>query len=106
MAVHLQRTVQVSLKVAVSRAAPGDLADGVQQRLCRLDGVERVEALTLDGIEPGLNDLTAEVSASLTLAADLAETLERGGPAAVEDRLSTAFGVSAVCVRTMNAGED
>ena len=90
MSVHLTRLADAQLTIAVSRAAPGDLADGVEARLERADAVEGVESLALEGIQPGLNDLTADVSA--TVAVDTAES------ETLADRLEETFGIEAATV--------
>ncbi len=94
MSVQL-RTADANLTVAVSRAAPGDLVDGVQERLRRVEGVEEVSSLALEDVRPRLNDLTVTVSVTLELAPDLSDA---GRPDALESHLEDAFGVSAVTV--------
>ncbi|WP_313693899.1 hypothetical protein [Halorarum halobium] len=93
MSVQLARLADASMTVAVSRAAPGDLAAGVETKLARLDGVRAVESLELCGLQPGLNDLTVEVETTLALDADLPDE-----PAALAADFEDAFGVSAVTV--------
>jgi len=84
-AVHRQ-PIGVDCTVSVPRNAAGDLETGVRDRLGGADGVDAVEEVDLQGIRPGLNDLTVTVSASLVVD-DSAETAAR-----LEDR----FGVSEV----------
>lgn len=93
MSVQLARLADASMTVAVSRAAPGDLAAGVETKLRRIDGVRAVESQELCGLQPGLNDVTVEVEVTLALDADLPDE-----PSAVADALEDAFGVSAVTV--------
>lgn len=93
MSVQLARLVDASMTVAVSRAAPGDLAAGVETKLRRIDGIRDIESLELHGIQPGLNDLTVEVETTLALDADLPDE-----PTALAAAFEDAFGVSAVTV--------
>jgi len=93
MSVHRQRLADASMTVAVSRSAPGDLAEGAETTLARAAAVEAVESLDIRGIEPGLNDLAVEVDATVALAADAGE--EAG---AVADALAERFGVGDVTV--------
>lgn len=93
MSVQLARLADASMTVAVSRAAPGDLAAGVETKLRRIDGVRAVESQELCGLQPGLNDVAVEVEVTLALDADLPDE-----PSAVADALEDAFGVSAVTV--------
>ncbi|WP_082224543.1 hypothetical protein [Halolamina rubra] len=81
-----RQPVGVDCTVSVPRNAAGDLETGVRDRLGGADGVDAVEEVDLQGIRPGLNDLTVTVSASLVVD-DGAETAAR-----LEDR----FGVSEV----------
>lgn len=99
MSVQLTRLADASMTVAVSRAAPGDLAAGVETKLRRIDGVRAVESLDIGGIRPGLNDLTVDVEATLSLDA------ARDDPdaAALEARFEDAFGVSAVSVEAVRS---
>jgi len=70
--------VGIDCTVSVPRNAAGDLESGVRTRLEGVDGVVGVEAVDLDGIRPGLNDLTVEVSVELRAEGvdDLASRLE------------------------------
>lgn len=97
MSVQLDRLADASMTVAVSRAAPGDLAAGVETKLRRIDGVRAVESLDLGGISPGLNDLTVDVEATLALDADDADA------DALEARFEESFGVSAVSVEAVRS---
>lgn len=89
-AVVTSQQVGVDCTVSVSRNAPGDLEAGVRQRLESADGVDAVESLDLAGIEPGLNDLTVTVTA--TVAAEEATGLTR--------RLEETFGIREVTVES------
>lgn len=84
-----RQSVGVDCTVSVPRNAAGDLETGVRDRLRGADGVEDVEDVDLQGIRPGLNDLTVTVSASLSVddATD------------VDARLEERFGVQEVEVR-------
>lgn len=79
-------TVEASMTVRVSRAAPGDLVAGVRSQIERVDGVT-VADLELAGLEPGLNDLTVETVARLHVRDTPRDT------DAVERRLAEGFGV-------------
>ena len=84
--------IGVDCTVSVPRNAAGDLETGVRDRLSSADGVDEVEEVDLQGIRPGLNDLTVTVSASLAVddAADVAARLEeRFGVSDVEVELRT-----------------
>lgn len=59
------RTVGIDCTVSVPRNAAGDLESGVRNRLEGADGVDAVEEVELEGIRPGLNDLTATVTVQL-----------------------------------------
>lgn len=98
MSVQLGRLADASMTVAVSRAAPGDLAAGVETKLRRVDGVDGVESLDLGGITPGLNDLTVDVEATLALDAETEADAD-----ALEARFEDAFGVSAVSVAAVGS---
>jgi len=60
------QTVEATVTVRVSQAAGGDLAAGARRQLERVDGVD-VEALTIAGVRPGLNDTTVEAVATLSV---------------------------------------
>lgn len=47
MSVQLTRVADAQLTITVSRAAPGNLAEGVETRLRRAEAVEAVESLAL-----------------------------------------------------------
>ena len=59
------RTVGIDCTVSVPRNAAGDLEDGVRSRLDGIEGVHAIEAVELEGVRPGLNDLTATVTVEL-----------------------------------------
>jgi translation elongation factor EF-1beta len=59
------RNVGIDCTVSVPRNAAGDLEAGVRNRLEGVDGVHTVEDVELEGIRPGLNDLTATVTVQL-----------------------------------------
>lgn len=82
--------VGIDCTVSVSRNAPGDLEAGVRSRLESTDCVDAVEMLDLAGIQPGLNDLTVAVTA--TVAVDEATGLTR--------RLEETFGIREVTVES------
>lgn len=89
---------QVDLTVAVSRQAPGDLEAGVERQLERIDGVD-VESIEIRGLEPGLNDLTVEVTAQLRLRPAEERADGEATPESIAARLSEGFGVEAQAVR-------
>lgn len=60
-------TVHAELTVLVSRNGRGDLHDGVRDRLRKIDGVRQIDTVDIRGLQPGLNDLTVEVQATLRL---------------------------------------
>lgn len=76
-AVH-PRSVGLDCTVSVPRNAAGDLESGVRSRLEGVDGVVAIEDVDLDGVRPGLNDLTASVTVELRVDGvdDLASRLE------------------------------
>jgi len=87
-----RQPVGVACTVSVPRNAAGDLEAGVCDRLSGADGVDAVETVDLEGIRPGLNDLTVTVSASLLVddAGDVGRRLEeRFGVSDVEVELRT-----------------
>jgi hypothetical protein len=96
MSVQLRTLADASLTVAVSRAAPGDLAEGVESKLRRVEGVESVDDLELDGLQPGLNDLTAEVTATLSVDPAVADD-----PATLAAHLEDRFAVEAAHVEAV-----
>ncbi|PSQ07494.1 hypothetical protein BRC97_03495 [Halobacteriales archaeon QS_6_71_20] len=98
MSVRRQRLADASMTVAVSRSAPGDLAEGAETTLRRAAAVEAVESLDIRGIEPGLNDLTVEADATVALAADAGEERE-----AVAAALAERFGVGDVTVESVRS---
>ncbi|QKY21287.1 hypothetical protein B4589_013230 [Halolamina sp. CBA1230] len=87
-----RQPIGVTCTVSVPRNAAGDLETGVRDRLGDADGVDTVEAVDLEGIRPGLNDLTVNVSASLLVddTGDVGTRLEeRFGVSDVEVELRT-----------------
>lgn len=81
-------TAHADLVVFVSRNARGDLYDGVRARLEKIDGVQRVDALDIRGLRPGLNDLTVEVTTTLTV-----RPRDRPDAESVAAQLADGFGV-------------
>ncbi len=98
MSVHRHRLADASMTIAVSRSAPGDLAEGAETKLRRADPVAAVETLDIRGLQPGLNDLTVEAEATVSLAADAGDT-----PETVADALADTFGVNDVTVTAVRA---
>ncbi|WP_435062301.1 hypothetical protein [Halobaculum sp. EA56] len=86
------------MTIAVSRSAPGDLAEGAETKLRRADAVEAVESLDIRGLQPGLNDLTVEADATVSLAGEAGESRE-----AVADALAAQFGVDDVTVAAVRS---
>jgi hypothetical protein len=87
-----RQPVGVTCTVSVPRNAAGDLEAGVREKLGGAESVDAVDDIDLQGILPGLNDLTVSVSASLAVddAADVAACLEeRFGVSEVEVELRT-----------------
>lgn len=98
MSVHRHRLADASMTIAVSRAAPGDLADGAETKLARADAVSAVDSLDIRGLQPGLNDLTVEADATVALASDADDERE-----AVADALAETFGVNDVSVTAVRS---
>ena len=98
MSVHRHRLADASMTIAVSRAAPGDLAEGAETKLARADAVAAVESLDIRGLQPGLNDLTVEADATVALAADAGDTTD-----AVAAALAETFGVNDVAVTAVRS---
>lgn len=96
MSVHRLTLADASLTVAVSRDGSQSLADGVESRLRRIEAVESVESLSLDGVQPGLNDLTAEVTTTLCVDPECAPNAE-----ALAGHLTEPFAVSAATVTAL-----
>lgn len=96
MSVHRHSLADASLTVAVSRDGSQGLADGVESRLSRVDAVTAVESLSLDGVQPGLNDLTAEVTATLRVDPERAPDAET-----LAGHLTEPFAVSAATVTAL-----
>ncbi|ELZ43132.1 hypothetical protein C471_01704 [Halorubrum saccharovorum DSM 1137] len=88
-AIHTQ-TVEATVTVRVSQAAAGDLAAGARAQLERVEGVD-VEALSIAGLQPGLNDTTVEAVATLSVP-EADRPVERAADRAA-DRLADGFGV-------------
>ena len=97
MSVQLTRLADAQITIEVSRRAAGTLAEGIETRLCRAEPVEDVESLALDGIEPGLNDLTAEVDATIAVETD--------DPARLAAQLEETFAVRSAAVERIRAGD-
>ncbi|AHG02404.1 hypothetical protein HALLA_21095 (plasmid) [Halostagnicola larsenii XH-48] len=91
----MERTCQsfaVGLVVRVPINAPGSLVDGARSVLERVEPVEVVDEPEVQGIEPGLNDITVDIHTRLELAVG-----DRGeDTAVVRRRLETGVGVLAV----------
>jgi len=85
-----QRSVGVDadLTVHVPRNDQGTLEEGVEQRVRRVDGVDRLERVELTGVRPRLNDMAVGVRVEVVLAADAAD------PPDVEAVLEDGFGVT------------
>jgi hypothetical protein len=96
MSVHLQTLADASLTVAVSRNGAESLGEGVESRLRRIDAVDSVESLALDGVQPGLNDLTAEVTATLAVDPEYAPD-----PDTLAEHLTDPFPVSDATVTAL-----
>ncbi|WP_129112753.1 hypothetical protein [Halegenticoccus tardaugens] len=89
-------TARAELTVFVSRHAPGDLREGVTERIRRVEGVIRVRDLDVHGLRPGLNDLTVDVTATVTIRpADGSDRRSAASvdEAAVAEQLADGFGV-------------
>lgn len=86
-----QVRVVAELTLNVTRNANGTLADGAEALVARIDDVERVEHVDVNGLTPRLNDLqvTATVECTLQCADPDATTI-------AEERLADGFGVDAV----------
>jgi hypothetical protein len=96
MSVHLTTLADASLTVAVSRNGASSLADGVRSRLRNIDAVEDIESLELDGVQPGLNDLSAEVTATLAIDPEYA-----ADPETLAAHLEEPFAVSDATIRAI-----
>jgi hypothetical protein len=93
------------LQVQVPRNTPGTLEEGVMEILERIDAVERVEDVDLQGLEPRLNDLTVHATVEGTLDLDRldldthADSVAGGAEAtrldaAIAEQLEDGFGVA------------
>ncbi|WP_157972708.1 hypothetical protein [Haloprofundus halophilus] len=94
-------SASADLTVFVSRDASGDLRTAVRERLRKLDGVTNVDEFELCGLQPGLNDLTVEVRATLVVELDVDAgegATARRDAAALETQLLDSFGVKRVSV--------
>ncbi len=85
MAIRQPRTVGVAadLRVAVPRDAAGDLVDGVETVVGRVESVAAVETVEVTGVTPRLNDLAVE--ARVEVSVDVADVEVDGGAVAVGD---------------------
>lgn len=89
MAVQQQRVgVDADLTVHVPRNDQGTLEEGVEQRVRRVDGVDRLERVELTGVRPRLNDMAVGVRVEVVLAGDAVD------PPEVEAMLEDGFGVT------------
>ena len=90
MAVQQQQRVGVDadLTVHVPRNDRGTLEEGVEQRVRRVDGVDRLERVELTAVRPRLNDMAVGVRVEVVLATDT------GDPPDVEALLEEGFGVT------------
>ncbi|WP_224448592.1 hypothetical protein [Haloprofundus salilacus] len=96
-------SASADLTVYVSRDASGDLRTGVRERLRKLDGVTDVDEFEVRGLQPGLNDLTVEIRATLVVeldaeVADAADAENGSDAAALEAQLLDSFGVKRASV--------
>ncbi|MFW5896098.1 MAG: hypothetical protein ACOCUA_01800 [archaeon] len=89
MAVQQQRVgVDADLTVHVPRNDHGTLEEGVEERVRRVDGVERLERVELTAVRPRLNDMAVGVRVEVVLATDDAD------PPDVAAVLDEGFGVT------------
>ena len=84
------------LTVEVNRYGDGDLDDGVRAALARIDEVQAVDSVSVTGLRPRLNDLQADVEASLVVA------VERPDTESVADLLAGGFGITVQSVDIEN----
>jgi len=80
--------VDADLTVHVPRNDHGTLEEGVEERVRRVDGVDRLEHVELTGVRPRLNDMAVGVRAEVVLATDTED------PPDVEALLEDGFGVT------------
>lgn len=85
MAIQQPRTVGAvaDLRVAVPRDAAGDLVDGVETVVGRVESVAAVTGVDVTGVTPRLNDLAVE--ARVEVSVDVADVEVDGGAVAVGD---------------------
>lgn len=85
MAIQQPRTVGAvaDLRVAVPRDAAGDLVDGVETVVGRVESVAAVTGVDVTGVTPRLNDLAVE--ARVEVSVDVADVDVDGGAVAVGD---------------------
>lgn len=88
------RPVGLDCTVSVPRNAGGDLESGVRNRLAGVDGVLDVADVDLQGVTPGLNDLTASVTVELRV----------DGVDGLASRLEDRFGVQEATVLRRTGG--
>lgn len=99
---HPGMTVHAELTVLVSRHARGDLFDGVHDRLQKIDGVHDVDHVEVRGLQPGLNDLTVDVRATLVLR--MAHRDDSPTDDGVAERLAAGFGIKHATVTADSQG--
>lgn len=90
--------VRADLRVLVSRNGRGDLHDGIDQRLRRVDGVLDVESVDVSGLRPGLNDLAVDLVATLRLRPDRHDADD----SALAAQLLGGFGVERAEIRVLS----
>ncbi len=90
-------TVDVELTVLVTRNGRGDLHDGIEHLIRRVDGVESVDAVDVHGLQPGLNDLAVDLVATIRL-----DPIESNDESAVEAQLLDGFGVRKAKIRSLS----
>ncbi|WP_101294223.1 hypothetical protein [Halegenticoccus soli] len=84
---------RADLTVLVSRHTPGDLREGVTERIRRIEGVTAVDDLDVRGLRPGLNDLAVEATVTVTLRPVGDPPPGRVDDDAVSAQLADGFGV-------------
>lgn len=95
-------TVRADLRVLVSRNGRGDLHDGIDDRLDRVDVVVDVETVDVSGIRPGLNDLAVDLAATLRIRPDP----PADDAAALAAQLRDGFGVERAAVTVLREERD
>lgn len=89
MSIQLQEVgVSADLTVEVNRYGEGDLDDGVRAALARIGEVRAVEEVSVTGLRPRLNDLQADVEATLSVAT------EQPDAESVAELLANGFGIT------------